>query len=248
MTTIRQIEEYCKAIAPYELSDEWDNIGLLVGEENTEVDRVMLSLDITPGTAAEAHKKGAQLIISHHPVIFEPLRYLTPDNAVYSLAKYDVAALCLHTDLDRAEQGVNTQLSKALGLKNTAFYPEDYILVGEPETAMDAEKFAALIKARLNAPSVRYTDGTVTRAAVSSGGGGGGVELHRKYGFDAFVTGEMKHHQYLWAVSHGIAAFDAGHFSTENVVIGPLREILQKEFPTVEFFVSEKNVCPYRAI
>lgn len=246
MTSIRKIEEFCKQIAPYELAGEWDNVGLLVGAENDTVDKVLLALDITPEVAEEAREIGAGLIISHHPVIFDPLRCLEPDNAIYSLAKYGVGALCLHTNLDRAEQGVNVALGNALGLKNTAFYPEDYILIGEPEKPIAAEDFALFIKEKLNAPSVRFTGGKTTKVAVSSGGGGEGVELAEKYGFDAFVTGEMKHHQYLWAVSHGIAAFDAGHFSTENIVIEPLRELLAKEFPETAFIISRQS-CPYRS-
>lgn len=247
MTTIRQIEEFCKTIAPYSLAAEWDNVGLLVGADDREIEKVLLALDITPEAVEEARALGAGLIVSHHPVIFDPLHSLKPDNAVYLLAKYGVGALCLHTNLDRADQGVNVGLAKAIGLKNTAFYPEDFLLVGEPETPTDAAAFASTIKEKLNAPSVRYTPGKVTKVAVSSGGGGDGVELAEKYGFDAFVTGEMKHHQYLWAVSHGIAAFDAGHFSTENIVIEPLRNLLAKEFPEVEFTVSDQH-CPYAAV
>lgn len=248
MTTIRQIEDFCRTIAPYELADEWDNSGLLVGSSDTGVDKVLLSLDITPAVVEEAKEIGAQLIISHHPVIFEALKTLAPGTAPYLLAKYDIAALCLHTNLDRAADGVNTQLAKALGLKNTALYPDDYLAVGEPERPMTAAEFAASIKERLGAPSVRYTDGSVTRVAVSSGGGGEGVALAGQYGFDAFVTGELKHHHYNEAVDHGIAAFDAGHFSTENVVMQPLRDRLAQEFSEAEFLISERYACPYRSV
>ncbi len=247
MTSIRNIEAFCKNIAPYELAAEWDNVGLLVGAENDEVDTVLLALDITPEVVEEAHAAGAGLIISHHPVIFDPLRSLMPDDPVYLLAKYGVGALCLHTDLDRAEQGVNTELAKALGLKNTVFYPEDYLLVGDAEQPTDAADFAVFVKEKLGAPSVRYTDGRVTKVAVSSGAGSEGVTLAHQYGFDAFVTGEMKHHHFLWAGSHGIAAFDAGHFSTENVVIAPLTRLLEQEFPTTEFIISRQD-CPYRSV
>ena len=95
---------------------------------------------------------------------------------------------------------------------------------------------------------MRYTDGKVTRVALSCGGGGEGVELSGAYGFDAFVTGEMKHRHYLYAQDKGIAAFDAGHFSTEDVVIRPLQEMLASQFPTVDFLISERSVCPYKAI
>lgn len=245
---IHDIIRYTHELAPYETAEEWDNVGLLVGAPDTQVSRVLLALDITPAVVEEAHRMDAQLIISHHPVIFDPITALSPDSAAYLLARYGIAALCLHTNLDRAAEGVNTALGRALGLKNTKLYPEDFILTGEPETPCDADAFAAFIKDKLGAPSVRYTPGRVSRVAVSSGGGGDGVELCAKYGCDAFVTGELKHHHYNEAVSRGIAAFDAGHFPTEDVVIRPLRELLAQAFPDVAFSVSEVYRCPYRAV
>lgn len=245
---LSNIVAFAQQIAPFETAAEWDNVGLLVGSPEWEVDRVLLALDITPEIVEEAQKKSAGLIVSHHPVIFSPLHTLHPDSTAYRLAKHDIAALCLHTDLDRAEEGVNTALGAALGLKNTTLYPDDFLLVGEPHNPCSAEEYAAFIKEKLHAPSVRFTEGKVTRVAVSSGGGGEGVALAATYGFDAFVTGELKHHQYLYAKQHHIAAFDAGHFSTEDVVIVPLKEMFSAAFPTVEFIISEKNVCPYRAV
>lgn len=248
MTTIRQIESFCRAAAPYDLADDWDNIGLLIGDESAPADMVLLALDITAATAREARNLGAQLIISHHPVIFDPMRSLHPSSIPYLLAQYGIAALCLHTNLDRAEQGVNTCLAAALGLTDTTLYPEDYLVVGKPVSEMPADNFAALIKDRLGSPDVRYTSGRVCTVAVSSGGGGEGVELSARYGFDAFVTGELKHHHYLYALDHGIAAFDAGHFSTEDVVIRPLRDRLASAFPETEFVVSRACRCPYSAV
>ena len=245
---LNEIIEFADELAPFDTAAEWDNVGLLVGSPDTEISRVLLALDITPAVAEEAKKIGAQLIISHHPVIFSPLHALRPDSAEYLLAKYDIAALCLHTNLDRADMGVNTFLSAALDLDNVVFYPEEFLLIGEPHEPCAAEDYAAYIKRRLHAPSVRFTQGKVSRVAISSGGGGEGVELAQKYGFDAFVTGELKHHQYLYAVQHGIAAFDAGHFSTENVVIAPLKSMLADRFPDVDFMISERLDCPYRAV
>ena len=245
---LNELIGFAREIAPFETAEEWDNVGLLVGDENAEVSRVLPALDVTPAVVEEAHEKGAELIVSHHPVIFSPISALRPESAEYLLAKYDIAALCLHTNLDRAEQGVNTALGRALGLKNAVLYPDDFLLVGEPEKNCTADEFAAFVKEKLHAPSVRYTVGKVSRVAVSSGGGGEGVELSEKYGFDAFVTGEMKHHHYLYAQSHGIAAFDAGHFSTEDVVIEPLRELLKERFPDIDFIISEACTCPYKAI
>ena len=245
---INDVIGYAREIAPFELAEEWDNVGLLVGDKNGDVDRVLLALDITAEVVEEAREKGADMIISHHPVIFEPLKALEPDTAPYLLAKYDIAALCLHTNLDRAERGVNFALAKALGLKNTEFYPDDYIMIGKPAVSRDALNFAAFVRNSLGAPAVRYTDGNITRVAVSSGGGGDGIELNKKYGFDAFVTGELKHHRFLYAVENGIAAFEVGHFCSENVVIEPLKAMLKTKFPDISFFVSESCVCPYNNI
>ena len=245
---INDIVAYTQSIAPYETAEEWDNVGLLVGSPDEEVSRALLALDITVDVIEEAREKGASLIISHHPVIFEPLRALSPDEPAYLLAKYGIAALCLHTNLDRAEQGVNTALGAALELKNTQLFPEDFILTGEPDKEYTSAGYAAVIKERLNAPSVRYTDGKVDKVAVSSGGGGEGVMLAEKYGCNAFIAGELKHHHWLYALQHGIAAFDAGHFSTEDVVIKPLRDMLAERFPDIGFIISGCSVCPYRAI
>jgi dinuclear metal center YbgI/SA1388 family protein len=181
---IKNIVDYAREIAPFETAAEWDNIGLLVGDENADVMRVLLALDITNEVVKEAREKGCGLIVSHHPVIFDPLRALAPADPVYSLAKNDIAALCLHTNLDRAERGVNTALAEALGLKNITLYPDCYLAVGDTDREYGADEYAALIKERLGAPSVRYTDGKVSRVAVSSGGGGEGVELSAEYGFE----------------------------------------------------------------
>ena len=245
---LNEIIRFADELAPFDSAEAWDNTGLLVGSPDREISRALLALDVTPAVITEAREKGAQLIISHHPVIFAPLRAIRPDDAAYLLAKNDIAALCLHTDLDRAEQGVNTALGAALELENTALYPESFLLTGDTKEPYTAESFAVFIKQRLHAPSVRYTDGRVSRVAVSSGGGGEGIELAKACGADALVTGELKHHQYLYAVQHGVAAFDAGHFSTENVVIEPLKKLFAKRFPEVEFFISEASECPYRSV
>lgn len=245
---LNELITYLNEIAPYETAADWDNVGLLAGCEETEITRVLLALDITPAVVTEAKEQNAQLIISHHPVIFEPLRSLRPGSAPYLLAKHDIAALCLHTNLDRAAQGVNTALGEALGLSDCALYPDDFLLVGNTDRTYAAADFAARVKERLHAPDVRFTDGTVSRIALSSGGGGEGVALAAQYGCDAFLTGELKHHQYLAAREAGIAAFDAGHFSTEDVVIEPLKAMLAARFPETTFCKSLRCTCPYLSV
>ncbi len=247
---IENIIAYFEQTAPLSSAEKWDNVGLLCGSKKQEITKVLLALDITSDVVREAREKGCELILSHHPVIFDPLRSIEPDSAIALLIKYDIAALCLHTNLDKAENGVNTALAQALSLQNTALYPDEFLCVGDLPSPMSAEIFARYLKEKLHAPSVRFTnaDGLIQSVAVSSGGGGEGVELCEKYRFDAFVTGELKHHQYIYANEKGIAAFDAGHFPSEDVVIAPLREALTEAFPETAFLISEKSVCPYRAV
>lgn len=247
---IKTIIEYFEKTAPLCLAESWDNTGLLCGDWEKDVKKILLALDVTTDVVREAKKKGAGLIIAHHPVIFDPLRRIEPGSAVALLIQYDIAALCLHTNLDRAENGVNTALANALKLLDRELFPEDFICVGSLSSPMSAEAFALYIKEKLQAPSVRFSDhkDPIRRVAVSSGGGGEGVELYEKYRFDAFVTGELKHHQYIYAAEHGVCAFDAGHFPSENVVIAPLAKSLCDAFPETGFIVSEACVCPYRAV
>lgn len=247
---ISNILAYFEKTAPLSTAEDWDNAGLLCGAKEQEVERVLLALDITTDAAEEAREKGCGLILSHHPVIFDPLSRIEPGSAVALLIKYDIAALCLHTNLDKAENGVNTALANALALRDAALYPDEFLCVGKLCREMSAEGFARYLKEKLDAPSVRFTetDKPIRTVALSSGGGGEGVDLYEKYRFDAFVTGELKHHQYLYAKEHGIAAYDAGHFSTENVVVAPLANSLRNEFPSTEFLISESCGCPYEAV
>ena len=118
MTTVRAIYEWLDGWAPFSTAMSFDNAGLLAGSGAEEVRRAVLALDITPAVVREAASSGAQLIISHHPVIFNPLRRLTPDSAPWLLARHGIAAVCAHTNLDLAPGGVNTCLAQRLGLRN----------------------------------------------------------------------------------------------------------------------------------
>ena len=117
MTTVKDIYNYIDSFAPFDSAEEWDNVGILIGSGSTEVTKALITLDITNETADEAKKIGAQLIISHHPVIFGGLKRLSSDSPVYRAAKYDISCLCAHTNLDKSPVfGVNTALAAAIGL------------------------------------------------------------------------------------------------------------------------------------
>lgn len=246
MKTIKDIINFTETFAPVDNAMSFDNCGLLVGNKNTEINRVLVCLDITMDTAKEAVKKQAQLIISHHPVIFSPLKSLDSDSVPYFLAANGISALCLHTCLDLStEFGVNTCLAKALKLKEIKYFmdkdKEICLAVGKTGKSFTEEKFAAFVKERLNCKGVRFTKigNKISTVALCSGSGGNEVYLAAEKGADVLVTGEIRHHQILDGNAIGISVVEAGHFKTENVVVAPLAKKLSKEFPKIEFLVSE---------
>ncbi len=241
MTLIKDIYEYLDTIAPFDTQAEFDNSGLLVGDMDTKVSKVLMCLDITDKVIEEAKDISAQLILSHHPVIFSPIKSIQTDSVVYKLISSKLSALCAHTNLDIAENiGVNSVLAKKLNLQKTTLYPDEFLCVGELETPMTDREFALFVKNALDCKGVRYTKGKVVKTvAVSSGAGSEGVTLSEKYDFDAFVTGELKHHHFLYAKEKSLCAVEAGHFCTEDIVIDPLKNLLAEHFPDVNFVKSQ---------
>ncbi len=246
MITVNDILDYIETFAPLDTAMGFDNCGVLVGCKNTAVSTALVCLDITPEAVNEAKSLGAELIISHHPVIFSGIKSLSAADVPYLLAKNGITALCLHTNLDLSEKfGVNTCLANALKLENTEYFMdgknEICFAVGNLAHPMDDMEFAAYVKDSLRCDGVRFTKTgkKFKRAAVSSGAGGSEIFNAAEKGADVLVTGEIKHNQILDANRLGIGVVDAGHFKTENVVTAPLAERLSKKFPEICFKASK---------
>ena len=240
------IYNFINSFAPFDSAEEWDNTGLLVGAPESPVTRVLVSLDITPGVVAEAYKKGAELIVSHHPVIFEPLKNLEPNSAPYLLAKNGISAICAHTNLDIAVNGVNDVLARTAGITSELkwFYESGEQPIGrvgmlEKEQLFD--EYIYYIKSTLGSNVVRYSKASlsVKKVAVVGGAGGDYIRQAKEAGADTFLTGDVKYHEFLLADEFGVNIIDAGHFSTENLIILPLKQKLKSKFPETEFIVSE---------
>ena len=162
MAVVGDIYNALDSFCPFEVHEPWDNVGLLVGEKESEVRRAAVVLDITPDAVEKAHEAGAQLIVSPHPVIFHPIKNLGAHDPVYLLAKYGMNALCAHTNLDCADGGVNDVLAQCLGLENVRKIPSpsaDTMLLraGELKDALSPKNFAELVSQRLCC-HVRYCD------------------------------------------------------------------------------------------
>ena len=215
---------------------------------------MLFALDITPQVVREAAEMGAQLIVSHHPVIFHPLKSLSPDSAPYLLAQYGIAAICAHTNLDAVAGGVNDALAQKLGLVQIEQLHQDGVdgsgrpygigRVGSTTGApMYAPAFAAFVKEALGANGVRYVDARrpVRRVAV---GGGACADLLRDalaLGCDTFVTADVKYNGFLDAKALGVNLIDAGHYPTEQVVCPVLAKWLAAGFPQVEILSTRRH-------
>ncbi len=251
MITVKEILEFTESFAPLCTAADFDNSGLLVGSTEHTVTKVLVALDITPQVVEEAKKKSAELIISHHPAIFNPLRKLSTDSVPYMLAQAGITALCLHTNLDIAEDdGVNVCLAKALGLSDIRIYPQDFVCLGELSEPLSTKDFAQLVKDKLHADCVCFTKGDKPIKTVGMCSGAGGDMYHSavSLGADVFLTGEAKHHEYLEADATGIPMVVAGHFFTEDIAMPVLTKKLAKKFPEVEFIYSSFCKNPYSCI
>ena len=235
--TIQEIYNFLNEMAPFATAEEWDNPGLLVGDPHQEVTTVLVALDATAGALDTACALGAQLVLTHHPVIFAPLKRLKADSIPYRLAAEGIALIAAHTNLDKAQGGVNDTLAARLGLENVTTAEDGYTRIGTLPGEMTAKEFATHAAAVLDAP-VRYNgDQTVTTVAVC-GGGGGDFIAGCAHLADAYVTGEVKHHEWLAAAGQ-INVVEAGHYATEVPVVDTLCAWLEERFPDL-------TVIPYR--
>ena len=264
MATVREIYQYLDGLAPFSLQMDFDNAGFLVGRGDRQVDKILVSLDITEEVVAEAAQLGCQLIVSHHPVIFFPAKSVTdatPDGRILlSLVEHNLAAVCAHTNLDAVCGGVNDALARKLGLTNIEQLKQDGVdSSGRPygigrvgNTAgvpMYAPAFAAFVKETLGANGVRFVDARrpVRRVAVGGGACADMLKDALALGCDTFVTADVKYNGFLDAKALGVNLIDAGHYPTEQVVVPVLAKWLADGFAKVEVLTTQthKEVFSY---
>lgn len=239
MAKVKDFYGYLNSIAPFETQEDWDNSGMLVGDMDAEVKKAAVVLDITHEEIKKAKAIGADLIISHHPVIFNPIKSVTRGSVPYELVASSINALCCHTPLDIADGGTNDSLAKLLGIEVTR--TEDPILrlgTVEPTTA---ENLAGKIAKTLNT-KVRYADAgrKIEKIAICTGAGCSLIEAAGE--IDAFITGDASHHNFLDCVQAGITLIAAGHYETEIVVVPVLVKKLQAQFPDIEIIdIKQEN-------
>ena len=249
MTTVREIESFLYGWAPRELAESWDNVGLLVGDPEAAVERVLVALDITPQVAEEALERGCQLIVAHHPVMncaWHPVQTVRADDrqgrTLTALLRGGVAAICMHTNLDAAEGGVNDILAERLGLTQPEMLTEEKIgRIGTLKCEIPLVEFTHSVIELLGCNGLRYVDAgrPVHRVAVGGGACGCYIPQAIAAGCDTFVTSDLKYNDFL--DTEGLNLIDAGHFPTENVVCPALRDRLAEAFPTADVLCSTSH-------
>lgn len=257
MPTAREIEKCLFALAPRDGAMDWDNVGLLVGDPEAEVSRVLVALDATQAVAEEAIEKGCQLIVTHHPIMnckwlpVQTLREDTPQGRLLRrLTRENVSVICMHTNLDVAAGGVNDELAAALRLEDPGPFLEDGLgRIGHLAEPIPLADFAARTAAALNCNGLRYADAgkPVYRVAVGGGACGEYADAAAAAGCDTFVTADLSYHAFLDAAGKGINLIDAGHFPTEDPVCRVLIAYLQEQFPalSVEKSASHREAIQY---
>lgn len=262
MATVKEVFEKLDAWAPFETQMSFDNAGLLVGRSGREVESVLVALDVTLPVVEEAERLGCSLIVAHHPVIFEPVRRITEEDPTGSillaLAEKGIAAICAHTNLDAAQGGVNDCLAQKLELTGLDLLEQEGVdrfgrpygigRIGVAHKECGAGEYAAYVKERLGASSVRFVDTGKPVCRVAVGGGSCGSMLMDavKAGCDTFVTSDVKYNVFLDAKALGMNLMDAGHYATENVVTPALADFLSREFPGMKVYVAQTHPEVYR--
>lgn len=254
MASVIEIARYLDARVPFSTKLDFDNVGLLAGEPEKQVSRVLCGLDITDDVIEEAVELGADLIVSHHPLIFNALKHVRGDDLVgrkiISLAKSGIAAICMHTNLDAANGGVNDALIQALGVQDAQPLGGDGAMarIGRLPAPVALDVFLRSTKAALHANGLRYIDSGRQISVVGCCGGSGGdfLELAFEAGCDVYVTADVRHDRFLAAKEYGVSLIDGGHFSTENLVVPVLRQLLLDGFPTLDVRISARSCQPER--
>ncbi|MGN0620993.1 MAG: Nif3-like dinuclear metal center hexameric protein [Porcipelethomonas sp.] len=257
MITISEIYNFIDSIAPFSSQEKWDNSGILTGSAEKKVSRVLVTLDITNEVADEAAETGSELVIAHHPVIFNAIKSLTEDIPALRLAKSGISSVCVHTPYDCAKGGMSDIIAELLGFKKTEGIleitgslsdgsPYGFGCFCEADKEYTSDELALKLKDVLGCEMIRYTKyfGPISNIAVCTGSGGDLIGEAYKAGAQAYITSEVKHDQWLEARRLGIAVFDCGHFHTENPGMIRLCRMLSAEFPQVEFIMSQVNKDP----
>ncbi|HEY8349280.1 MAG TPA: Nif3-like dinuclear metal center hexameric protein [Clostridiales bacterium] len=252
MITCGDVMDFLQELAPAELAEDWDNIGLMTGGRKRKVGRILVCLDPTADALDKAAEIGADLLVTHHSLIFKGLKSVNDDDIVesrvYTAISKGISVISAHTNLDYADSGVNVQLASVLGLCDLEVLGHGPGRVGMLKERTDLETFISHVKTSLGISHVRVAGNAasgVRKVAVFGGSFDGDLDAVKRSCADVVVTGEMKHHTALDVREAGLCFIVASHFSTERVVVPYLASAISGRFPSVEVICFDQEKDPF---
>lgn len=254
---LSDIMNFMEEIAPASSALDWDNVGLQLGDPHSSVSSVLLCLDVSPRVVEEAYENTSDLIISHHPLIFRPVKkidFSTPSGKIIrDLIIHGIDLFTAHTNLDRSSEGTGMVLAGRLGLKNVCRYSDDpgselnMVITGTFETALSIDELSEIFRKELNCKQFRYVGNPygILKAAIIPGSAGSLLEKIRT-NFDIVITGELSYHEALNAAYRGQAVALAGHYVSEKPVMFNLKKLLEGRFPSLTVKIARYEGEPYQ--
>ena len=251
---VREIIDALERFAPLPLQDDYDNSGLQVGTTETEVSGALLCLDVTRQVVDEAIRNGCNLIVSHHPLLFRPLKRLTDDSIgsiVMDAVRAGITIYACHTNLDNVSNGVNLRIARVLGLTDVRPLDEHPDgngagIIGTFPEPLSGQELLAIVKERFGVTCIRHNGELgrpIRRMAVCGGAGAFLTDKAVARGADAFMTGEIGYHRFF-GYDGTIKLIEAGHFESEQFTVDLLADILQESFPGLKVLKTALRTNP----
>ena len=258
MIKVNNVIKEMETLAPICLKEDFDNVGLMVGDRNKEVKKVLLALDCTLKVIEEAKKENVELIITHHPLIFKRPSSITTDTLqgkkIIELIKNDISLYSSHTNLDSVENGLNDTIVSILGFDNSKILEknkrDDKAGLGRIvslKESIQLEDLISKIKKSLNINNLRVVKGKdkVNKIAIINGSGQDFIGKAVALGADCIITGDTTYHFASDYKEMEISILDVGHFASEQITFFNVMENLKEKFKDVEFITSTVEEDPF---
>ena len=242
--TVQTVYDWLNEIAPFETAESYDNVGILVGSAKAPVDRILVALDVTPDVLDEAEEKQVQLIVTHHPLMFRGTKRVLEDDyegcLICRMIRGGLSMIAAHTNLDQSPlYSGSAALAQALNLQNIR--QEGFMFVGDlPDAPVRADTLRQRIAAAEDDFIYQYgaDDMMITTLGISGGAYDEGFEQARNMGAQAYLTGEVRHHNALAAAGSGFVLYQGGHFGTEGPLVPLLAKALQNAMNALEYDIA----------
>ncbi|MAV05136.1 MAG: Nif3-like dinuclear metal center hexameric protein [Flavobacteriaceae bacterium] len=253
---LKEIINLIEKWAPLELAEDFDNVGLILGDENVEVKKALITLDTLENVVDEAVENKCDLIISFHPIIFDGLKKITNKTYVKRVIsksiKNNINIYAIHTNLDNHPKGVNFQISKYLNLNNTKILIPKIDckggmgMIGELHKPAPEKEFLNYVKGIMKTSLIKHStflNKKIKKVAVLGGSGSFAIEEAIKAGADCFITADLKYHDYFRA-ENKILLLDIGHYESEQYTKELILNFLRKKIPKFACVISKSNTNP----